>query len=179
MPASSCLHGFSSCFQREPIKAIQMIKTDLDGSIAAQPRLRLAREPSPIVHVQLPATPQAARLARQAMREALAIWRLAHLQETADLIVSELVTNALRHANPGESQVGLRLEATEAWLRIEVQDTDPRMPQPRIPGPLDDSGFGFVIIDGLADKWGARETEEGKAVWAQLEIFNSGGYGRA
>jgi serine/threonine-protein kinase RsbW len=93
---------------------------------------------------------------------------LAHLQETADLIVSELVTNALRHANPGESQVGLRLEATEAWLRIEVQDMDPRMPQPRIPGPLDDSGFGFVIIDSLADKWGVRETEEGKAVWAQL-----------
>ena len=145
-----------------------MIKAGPGGSIAAEPGLQPAREPSRIIHVQLPATPVASRLARRATAGALTLWQLAHLQETAGLIVSELVTNAVLHANPGGSEIGLRLEVIEDWLRIEVHDPDPRMPQPRIPAALDQSGFGFVIVGGLADKWGADETEEGKAVWAQL-----------
>jgi anti-sigma regulatory factor (Ser/Thr protein kinase) len=145
-----------------------MIKAGPGGSIAAEPGLQPAREPSRIIHVQLPATPVASRLARRATAGALTLWQLAHLQETAGLIVSELVTNAVLHANPGGSGIGLRLEVIEDWLRIEVHDPDPRMPQPRIPAALDQTGFGFVIVGGLADKWGAGETEEGKAVWAQL-----------
>ena len=118
----------------------------------------------------LPATGQAAGLARRAMRDALVFWRLGHLEETAVLLVSELVGNAVRHARTDGVAVELRLETTGTWLRIEVLDADPRPPLPRTPADLDESGFGFVLIEALADKWGVRETAVGKAVWAELDI---------
>src|ERR1700691_959031 len=73
----------------------------------------------------LPAAGQAPALARQATREVLASWRVAHLEETAVLFVSELVTNAVRHAASGGSMLILRLEAAGTSLRIEGQDADP------------------------------------------------------
>ena len=122
----------------------------------------------------LAATAQAPGLARQATHEALAAWRVAHLEETAVLLVSELVTNAVRHASTDGSALVLRLEAAGGWLRIEVHDADPRMPQPRTPDMLDGSGFGFVLLDALADKWGVREATIGKAVWAELDARRDG-----
>lgn len=117
----------------------------------------------------LAATGHAPGLARQATREVLASWHVAHLEETAVLFVSELVTNAVRHACTGGSMLVLRLEAAGTSLRIEVHDTDPRWPQPGTPTGLDESGFGFVIVDALANSWGVSETEQGKAVWAELD----------
>ena len=61
--------------------------------------------------MSLPAAEQAPALARQATREVLASWRVAHLEETALLFVSELVTNAVRHTACGGSILILRLEA--------------------------------------------------------------------
>ena len=116
----------------------------------------------------LAATARAVGLARQATHEALASWQLAHLEETAVLLVSELVTNAVRHARTGGSMLVLRLESAGSWLRIEVHDADPRVPEPRTPDKLDGSGFGFVLIEALADKWGVRKATIGKAVWAEL-----------
>ena len=122
----------------------------------------------------LAATAQAPGLARQATHEALAAWQVAHLEETAVLLVSELVTNAVRHARTGGTAVVLRLETAGSWLRIEVHDADPNWPEPRTPDRLDGSGFGFVLIDALADKWGVREATIGKAVWAELDTRRGG-----
>jgi anti-sigma regulatory factor (Ser/Thr protein kinase) len=122
----------------------------------------------------LAATAQAPGRARQATHEALAAWQVAHLEETAVLLVSELVTNAVRHARTGGTAVVLRLETAGSWLRIEVHDADPRMPQPRTPDPLDESGFGFVLLEALADRWGVREATIGKAVWAELDMRHGG-----
>jgi anti-sigma regulatory factor (Ser/Thr protein kinase) len=116
----------------------------------------------------LPAADNSVRLARQATRVVLTAWRLASMEENAVLIVSELATNAVRHTT-GTDQIALDLLATRTWLRIEVTDTDRQWPQPRIPDDFDESGFGFVLVDALAGKWGVRETEEGKAVWAELD----------
>lgn len=120
----------------------------------------------------LPTANHAVRLARQATRDALATWRLATFEETAVLLVSELVTNAVRHAR-GSDAITLELEANRTWLRIEVTDADPRWPEPRTPAGLDGSGFGLVLVDALAGKWGARETATGKAVWAELYKWHS------
>ena len=119
----------------------------------------------------LPAAGRAAWVARQVTRETLAAWRVAHLEETAVLLISELVTNAVRHARPGRLAMALYLDADGAWLRIEVHDADPRMPQPRTPDMLDGSGFGFVLLEALAGKWGVRQTVTGKAVWAELDTW--------
>ena len=117
---------------------------------------------------QLPATQQAPALARQLTREVLAVWQRADLEETAVLIVSELVTNAVRHASTGRPLVALRLETAGASVRIEVHDDDPRWPEPSAPDVLDESGFGFVLVSALAAKWGVNDTAAGKAVWAEL-----------
>jgi anti-sigma regulatory factor (Ser/Thr protein kinase) len=119
------------------------------------------------VQLTLPAVSHAARLARRATRDALAAWQLGYLEETAVLLVSELVTNAVRHAR-GTGAVTLELRSAGAWLRMEVQDADPQWPQPRTPADCDESGFGFVLVDSLAGRWGVRETPQGKAVWAEL-----------
>ncbi|HUK70797.1 MAG TPA: ATP-binding protein [Streptosporangiaceae bacterium] len=116
----------------------------------------------------LPVHELAARLARQATHDTLGSWGLSHLEETATLLVSELVSNAVRHAATG-LVVELALEAGGRWLRIEVADADPHPPLPRAPAALDESGFGFVLIEALADKWGVRETATGKGVWAELD----------
>jgi anti-sigma regulatory factor (Ser/Thr protein kinase) len=117
----------------------------------------------------LPATEQAPGMARQAAREALASWRLADLMDTAVLLISELVTNAVLHARNGGSGLVLHLAIHGSWLRIEVHDADLRAPRPRTPAGLDESGFGFVLVDSLADTWGVRETATGKAVWAEMD----------
>ena len=118
----------------------------------------------------LPAAGHAPGFARQATREVLASRHIAHVEETAVLFVSELVTNAVRHASTAGSMLVLRLEAAGTWLRIEVHDADPRWPRPGIPAGLDESGFGFVIVDALATKWGVSNTATGKAVWAELAV---------
>jgi serine/threonine-protein kinase RsbW len=125
------------------------------------------------VQMTLPTASRSVRLARQATRDALATWRLAYLEETAVLLVSELVTNAVRHTR-GSEAITLELQATGTWLRIEVADADPRWPQPRTPAGFDGSGYGLMLVDSLAGKWGVRETATGKAVWAELDERQSG-----
>jgi anti-sigma regulatory factor (Ser/Thr protein kinase) len=125
------------------------------------------------LYMTLPAVSHSVRLSRYATRAVLTAWQLAHLDEAASLLVSELVTNAVRHAR-GIDVVTVNLHAGRTWLRIEVQDTDRHWPQPRIPGKHDDSGFGFILVDALASNWGVRETEAGKAVWAELDTRSAG-----
>jgi anti-sigma regulatory factor (Ser/Thr protein kinase) len=115
----------------------------------------------------LPAHRLAARLARRATQDTLASWGLGHLEETAVLLVSELVGNAVRYSSAG-LVLELGLEAYGAYLRMEVLDANPNPPMPRAPAALDESGFGFVLIEALADKWGVRETATGKGVWVEL-----------
>jgi anti-sigma regulatory factor (Ser/Thr protein kinase) len=117
----------------------------------------------------LPPSGQAPGLARQAARDALAAWQLEELTETTVLLVSELVTNAIQHASAGGSAIVLRLETADGWLRIEVHDADPGEPAPRSPTGLEESGFGLVLVEAMADKWGVRQTVNGKAVWAELD----------
>ena len=148
-----------TCERGEPYDA----RTNPDGT--ADPSRRLL--------MTLPAEDHSVRLARHAAHVVLGAWRLAYIEETAVLIVSELVTNAVRHARETDL-VEVDLHVTQTCLRIEIQDSDRLWPQPRIPGGFEESGFGFVLVDALAAKWGVRETTTGKAVWAELDIRRDG-----
>ena len=125
----------------------------------------------------LPACGESVRTGRHATRVVLSAWRLSRLEENAVLVVSELLTNAVRHARDTDA-IELDLHATRAWLRIEIQDRDRQWPRPRVLNELSESGFGFVLIDALAAKWGVRETETGKAVWAELDMQPGSGPGQ-
>jgi anti-sigma regulatory factor (Ser/Thr protein kinase) len=125
-------------------------------------------EPCRTWQMILPTAAHSAGLARQATRETLDSWRCEDLAETAVLLVTELVANVVRHAR-ATTAMRLRLHACRSGLLIEVHDGDPCHPRPRTPAALDESGFGFVLVEALADKWGVRETPLGKAVWAELD----------
>ena len=133
-----------------------------------------AGEPRHARRVTLPLAPRAAGLARQEIRDALASWGLEWLEDTAVLLASELVGNAVRHACHGGGDLELRVADTGAWLRIEVADADPRPPQPRLPAGLDESGFGLVLVEALAAKWGVGQAAAGKTVWIELDTGRAG-----
>lgn len=121
-----------------------------------------------VLRLALPPDVPAVRLARRATRDALAVWELEDLEEDAVLLVSELVTNAIRHA-VDTGAIGLELTSAGAWLRVEVQDGDPHWRQMEILGDYAESGYGFVLVDSLADRWGVRRISAGKAVWAEFD----------
>ena len=122
-------------------------------------------------HLQLtlPASGQPVRLARQVTRGVLTAWGLAHVEETAVLLVSELVTNAVRDATSTDA-ITLELQVVQTWLRIEAYRCRPGLAAPRTTGEFDESGFEFALVDSLADKWGVRETVTGKTAWAELDV---------
>ena len=106
-------------------------------------------------HLQLtlPACGEPVQLAQQVTREVLTAWRLAHVEETAVLLVSELVTNAVRHAT-STGAITLELQVVQTWLRIEAYRCRPGLAVPRTTGEFDESGFEFALVDCLAGKWG-------------------------
>jgi anti-sigma regulatory factor (Ser/Thr protein kinase) len=120
------------------------------------------------LRLALPPDVPAVRLARQATRDTLAAWQLGHLEDAAVLLVSELVTNAVQHARD-TGAIGLELTSAGTGLRLEVQDGDPHWRVQLSPADCDESGFGFVLVDSLAGRWGVRRTSAGKAVWAELD----------
>ncbi len=116
----------------------------------------------------LPVTQTAASSARAFTKETLAQWNLSESEETAILLVSELVSNVIRHARGKDGSLQLHLRSNADALRIEVSDSDPRLPEPRTPGDLDESGFGLVLIEALSAKWGSYRDCSGKTVWAEV-----------
>lgn len=116
----------------------------------------------------LPPVPRAVRASRQWVRETLTRWRLADVAEPAEQLVSELVTNAMRHAHDGASVVVLLMYAA-GKVRMEVRDRDPvNLPLVKVPASLDVGGRGLVLVEALSDHWGVRVTESGKSVWCEL-----------
>jgi anti-sigma regulatory factor (Ser/Thr protein kinase) len=121
--------------------------------------------------LELGALPSAVPCGRAHTRLVLGEWRLGQLADDAEMLVSELLTNALRAswtlAYPGA--VALRLLADPRCLLIEVWDQAPGDPQP---GPAEDdaeSGRGFTVIEALSARWGTRRVSRTlKVIWCEL-----------
>ncbi|WP_329306330.1 ATP-binding protein [Streptomyces sp. NBC_01260] len=111
--------------------------------------------------------------ARAVLRAKLGEWRAGHMvAESGELVLSELVTNALRVQVPGDRMVGVRIESREreGLLRLEVSDAGEGRPVVRQPGELDTAGRGLLLVQALAHRWGVDERQAGigKTVWADL-----------
>ncbi|MEU0569026.1 ATP-binding protein [Nonomuraea sp. NPDC005983] len=103
--------------------------------------------------------------ARRITRSRLAAWGLGDRIEAAELLISELVTNALSHAH---GPYRLTLSATDGLLRCEVSDADPTPPHLGEADLDDEHGRGLAVLDLLACCWGSEPTSEGKTVWFEL-----------
>jgi len=113
-----------------------------------------------------PAQPEAPGAARAFVAEVLHTWgRNGTLLQDAQLVVSELATNAVVHASCPFSVV---MRSEVCGLRLSVHDTSRAQPRIRSVGPRALSGRGLHVIAGIAHQWGVEATGDGKAVWAEL-----------
>lgn len=128
---------------------------DMKEQAAPQLRQRLGR-------ADLRAVPEA----RRALRKLLRHWGEPGQSEVAELLTSELVTNALVHTEDGAV---LTATVRPRALRVEVRDFVGRPPRPRGPQPEEGTnGRGLVLVESLADDWGVRPCTVGKSVWFEL-----------
>ncbi|MFG3206856.1 ATP-binding protein [Streptomyces sp. NPDC048192] len=125
---------------------------------------------------RLSATPLGARLARRLTGQQLVSWGCPYDSDqnrTAQLLVSELASNAVTHGRvPGRDfELRLRLLPQEDTLRIEVSDArGDRAPRLRDGGTEDEHGRGLVVVLVLSARWGVTERTVGKTVWAELPL---------
>ena len=110
--------------------------------------------------------PQTAGRARKLTRRALRRWGLDSMIDSTELMVSEVVTNAVRFAS---RPIALRLLRTDV-LRCEVADDSPQVPRMRRAAPGDEGGRGLFLVNELSRSWGARRLSTGKVVWFEQKI---------
>ncbi|MBI0295487.1 SpoIIE family protein phosphatase [Streptomyces sp. PRKS01-29] len=122
--------------------------------------------PSDVAYWFLDPKAQTAGQARRLARRALARWDLDDLTDAVELLVSEVVTNAVRYA---ERPITLRLLRTDV-LRCEVGDDVPQLPRLRQARPSDEGGRGLYLVNRMARRWGATRLSTGKVVWFELAM---------
>ncbi|MFJ3900868.1 SpoIIE family protein phosphatase [Streptomyces sp. NPDC090025] len=115
---------------------------------------------------RLPREPRSVGRARELARAQLAGWDLEPLVDTVELLVSELVTNALRY---GEGEIRLRL-LLDRTLVCEVWDSGLVQPRRRRAKDTDEGGRGLQLVGLLSAAWGSRRTPRGKTVWFELQL---------
>jgi serine phosphatase RsbU (regulator of sigma subunit)/anti-sigma regulatory factor (Ser/Thr protein kinase) len=128
-------------------------------------RLRRISEDN-FVTWRLPAELTSAHRARTLIRRPMKRWGLTELIPAAELLASELVTNAVRYA---QGQIGLRL-ILEGGLVIEVLDDSAALPRLRHPDDDEERGRGLQVVSQVAQRWGARRAVSGKIVWCELAL---------
>ncbi|MFD3493943.1 ATP-binding protein [Streptomyces sp. NPDC058690] len=94
-------------------------------------------------------------------------WSLNELADTVELLVSEMVTNSLRHAR---GPVRLNLQVRGSHLRCEVEDTNSDGPVRRTARADAEGGRGMELLDLLAETWGSSRTPTGKTLWFELPV---------
>jgi anti-sigma regulatory factor (Ser/Thr protein kinase) len=133
----------------------------------------------------LAALPTAPACARAFVRQALSTWLLDSVADVAEIVISELATNAV-NASTDAAGLPLYFGGRMAVVRVcvltdgvrvllEVHDQAPGVPLPWHAAADDEYGRGLELVDALSDRWGWRPADgrPGKCVWAQIPVFNS------
>ena len=127
--------------------------------------------PSDVAYWHLDPEDAAPGRARRLARGALSGWGMEELTDSVELLVSEIVTNAVRYAS---RPVTLRLLRTDV-LRCEVGDDVPQLPRLRQARATDEDGRGLYLVNRLARRWGATRLSTGKVVWFELNRGSAAG----
>lgn len=129
------------------------------------------------VHVTLAAVPTAPGLARSFVRHTLRAWRLGRLLDDAELVASELVTNAVKAATapaPADLRstplVVVELRADGDVLRIAVKDSDRGRPALQEAADDAEGGRGLFLVQALSARWDVSPAPDGKVTWAELPL---------
>jgi anti-sigma regulatory factor (Ser/Thr protein kinase) len=117
----------------------------------------------------IPADPALVAPIRKQVVDQLAAWALTEASFTAELVVSELVTNAIRYGAP---PIRLRLIHDAATLICEVSDTSHTAPHLRRAKTWDEGGRGLLLVAQLTQRWGSRHTADGKTIWAEMSLVD-------
>lgn len=121
--------------------------------------------------LSLPAAPAAVTAARHRAVDAIADWDVElddDVVHTAELVISELVTNAVGHTATG--QVSVEVRVVGSVLRIEVCDSSPVLPASRVLDGHSESGRGLFLVAALAERYGAEAMPVGKRCWAEIAL---------
>lgn len=129
------------------------------------------------------AAPDSVRRAREFTRHTLALWQIPDLADDACLIVSELVTNAVKLLDADRDPDGaasylplvrVQLSIVGGRLLIEVWDESDGVPDVQKPDPDSESGRGLYLVNALASQWSYYHPQQGgKIVWAELSLFDN------
>ncbi|MGW3911041.1 SpoIIE family protein phosphatase [Streptomyces sp. NPDC005070] len=128
---------------------------------------RLPDGPLATVNTDLPAVPESVPEGRAFLSKALTAWDCVPAGDDARLLLSEVLTNAVQHA---QGPIGLHLCRSATDLTVEISDRSPYLPQPRTAGEDEESGRGLILVRALADNWGVRPTDAGKTTWFTLRL---------
>ncbi|MCB5908638.1 ATP-binding protein [Streptomyces sp. SF28] len=136
-------------------------------------RARPAPSPQlPSLSCRLPVDARSVARARKTLRRRLREWRVgAEVADTAELLVSELVTNAVKARDAVIPLVGVRFALADGRLRLEVQDASAEQPVVNRQVEEDEEcGRGLMLVDVLADGWGVERHVIGKTVWVEIAV---------
>ena len=147
-------------------------ESGFDGQTATRPnrveRPRATSAAGELLHHLCHADLRAVAEARGLLREHLDRWGLKKLSDTAELLMSELVTNALVHTEHGAVLTARLTPHPARRLRVEVHDFAAHHPRARVADDQSCNGRGLLIVRALADAWGVSTQQAGKTVWFEL-----------
>jgi anti-sigma regulatory factor (Ser/Thr protein kinase) len=132
-------------------------------------RVAFVCDASQTTSLELAAVPESVRDARDFVRSVLESWNLGAMFDDVRLVVSELVTNALRYAAPGDGGTPIRLSLLCTGTRLTCAVTDPsdQIPVHKDPECTEQSGRGLQLVEAFSDSWNwAPLADRGKVVWA-------------
>lgn len=115
--------------------------------------------------LRLDQDPAAVGLARDFVRDCYRTWGVEDPEDVASLVVSELVTNALRHAT---GPITLFVARRPHKVVLTVEDGSSVPAEVELPGPLEESGRGMLLVQALTRSWGEQPVPGGKRVWAEI-----------
>ncbi|MFF3320725.1 SpoIIE family protein phosphatase [Streptomyces sp. NPDC002889] len=130
-----------------------------------------ATPPDHVVRWDVPFEPAAVSRMRAAVAEKLDDWDLSEVAFPVELVLSELITNAIRY---GSAPVTVQL-LRDRTLTCEVADGSSTSPHLRYAATMDEGGRGLFLVAQMAERWGTRYTPQGKVIWAEIALPRSDG----